>query len=120
MPMPTKILENFLVRDSSSMKDAIVLIQKNESRCVVVIGNHGKAVGVFSEGDVLRTILEGVEIHAPLRNLIRPSFRYLHSRDLGAARKLFFGGITLVPILNQEFIVEDVLTLKDVFKEELP
>ena len=117
--MLTKKLESFLVRDSSSIKDAITLIQKNESRCVVVIGNHGKAVGVFSEGDVLRAILEGVEIHAPLRNLIKPSFRYLHSRDLGAARKLFLGGITLVPILNQEFIVEDVLTLKDVFKEEL-
>jgi CBS domain-containing protein len=113
------MLESFMIRDSTSMKDAIALIQKNESRCVVVLGNHRKAVGVFSEGDVLRAILEGVDIHTPLRNLIKPSFRYLHSRDLTAARKLILDGITLVPILNQDFIVEDVLTLKDVFKNEV-
>lgn len=101
------------------MKEAIALIQKNESRCVVVIGDHRKAVGVFSEGDVLRAILNGVDVHTPLRSLIKPSFRYLHSRDLTVARTLLLGGITLVPVLSQDFIVEDVLTLNDVFKDEL-
>lgn len=101
------------------MRDAIALIQKNESRCVVVVGEHRKAVGVFSEGDVLRAILGGVDVHAPLRNLIQPSFRYLHTRDLAAARPLLLDGITLVPVVSHDFIVEDVLTLKDVFKNEL-
>ena len=99
------------------MQEAITSIQKNGSRCVVVIGPSCKVVGVFSEGDVLRAILAGTEIHAPLRNLIRPSFRYLQSRDLIAARRLLLSGISLIPVLDQEFKLQAVLTLNDVFKE---
>lgn len=99
------------------MQEAITSIQKNGSRCVVVIGQSGKVVGVFSEGDVLRAVLAGTEVHAPLRNLIKPSFRYLQSRDLAAARRLLLSGITLIPVLDQEFKLQAVLTLNDVFKE---
>jgi CBS domain-containing protein len=99
------------------MEEAIVTIQRNDSRCVVVVGNSNKVVGVFSEGDVLRAILAGNDIHVPLKRLIRPSFRYLRSRDLIAARKLFVNGITLVPIIDDDFRLREVLTLPDVFKD---
>ena len=112
-------LDNFAIRDTATMHDAIALIQKNNSRCVVVLGVERKVVGVFSEGDVLRAILNGVDVHAPLKTLIRPSFRFLRSRDLAEARRLFFGGITLVPVIDAEFRLTDVLTLRDVFQEEL-
>lgn len=117
--MAARSLENFLVRELATVKDAIELIQKNESRCVIVVNGQRKAIGVFSEGDVLRAILDGVDMHAPLRTLIKPSFRYLHSRDILAARRLFLRGITLLPILDHEFVVQDVLTLNDVFQNEL-
>jgi arabinose-5-phosphate isomerase len=112
-------LEDFSVRDGATMRDAIALIQKNNSRCVIVLGVEHKVVGVFSEGDVLRAILSGIDVHTPLKTLIKPSFRYLHKRDLVEARKLILGGITLVPVLDAEFRLVDVLTLRDVFKEEM-
>ncbi len=108
-------LEDFWIRESATMEDAIASIQKNNSRCVVVIGAERKVVGVFSEGDVLRAILAGTDVHAPLRSLMKPSFRYLHQRDIAAARKLLFGGITLVPVLDADFRLTSVLTLRDVF-----
>jgi CBS domain-containing protein len=108
-------LQDFWVRDSATMEDAITLIQKNNSRCVVVVGVSQKVVGVFSEGDVLRAVLAGTDVHTPLRALIKPSFRYLHRRDVTAARRLFMDGITLVPVLNDDFRLQDVLTLRDVF-----
>lgn len=108
-------LEDFCVRDSATMEDAIALIQKNNSRCVVVVGVGQKVVGVFSEGDVLRAILAGTDVHTPLRALIKPSFRYLRQPDATAARKLFLDGITLIPVLDVDFRLTSVLTLKDVF-----
>jgi CBS domain-containing protein len=111
-------LDDFWIRDSATMEDAIALIQKNNSRCVVVVGVQQKVVGVFSEGDVLRAILAGTDVHTPLRAIIRPSFRYLHERDIAAARKMFLGGITLVPLLDADFRLLGVLTLKDVFTDD--
>jgi CBS domain-containing protein len=112
-------LDEFSIRDSATVRDAIELIQKNNSRCVIVLGVQGKAIGAFSEGDVLRAILAGVDMHAPLKSLIKPSFRYLHKRDVAEARKLILNGITLVPVLDPEFRLIDVLTLRDVFKAEI-
>jgi CBS domain-containing protein len=111
-------LQDFWIRDSATMQDAIAAIQKNNSRCVVVVGVAQKVVGVFSEGDVLRAILAGTDIHTPLRALIKPSFRYLQQRDLAQARKLIMAGITLVPVLSEDFRLQDVLTLRDVFPAE--
>jgi CBS domain-containing protein len=111
-------LENFWVRESATMQEAIAQIQKNNSRCVVVVGAQNKVVGVFSEGDVLRAILAGTDVHTPLRSLIKPSFRYLHQRDIAAARKLLIAGIALVPVLDADFRLTDVLTLQDIFPPE--
>ena len=110
-------LDDFSIRDSATMRDAIALIQKNNCRCVIVLSVERKAIGAFSEGDVLRAILSGVDIHTPLKTLIKPSFRYLHTRDVAAARKLILNGITLVPVLDADFRLTDVLTLRDVFKD---
>ena len=110
-------LEEFWIRDSSTMQDAIAMIQRNRSRCVVVVGVQSKVVGVFSEGDVLRAILAGIDVHTPLRSLVKPSFRYMHGRDLVEARKLFLAGITLIPVLSEDFRLTDVLTIGDIFPE---
>jgi CBS domain-containing protein len=112
-------LEDFYIRDSATMEQAIAMIQKNASRCVLVVGAGQKVVGVFSEGDVLRAILTGVDVHTPLRSLIKPSFHYLHTRDMVAARKLLLAGITLIPVLDDDFRLQSVLTLRDVFKDEI-
>lgn len=97
------------------MEQAIALIQKNASRCVLVVNADRKVVGVFSEGDVLRAILAGTEVHTPLRSLIKPSFRYLLTRDLAQARRLILDGITLIPVLDKQFHLESVITMADVF-----
>jgi CBS domain-containing protein len=98
------------------MEDAIAMIQRNNSRCVVVIGTGQKVVGVFSEGDVLRAILAKIDVHTPLRSLIKPSFRYLRTRDLAAARKLLIHGIALVPVIDEEFRLQSVILLEHVLE----
>ena|ERR1039457_2167027 len=109
-----KNLEDYWICDSATMEDAIALIQKNNSRCVVVVGIERKVVGVFSEGDVLRAILAGIDVHTPLRSLLKPSFHYLRTRDLAAARKLLVSGFSLVPVISDDFHLQSVLLLEDV------
>src|SRR3989338_5525400 len=110
-------LDNFCIHESATMEEAIAAIQKNNCRCVVVVGSNQKVVGVFSEGDVLRAILAGTDIHIPLRSLVKPSFYYLRSRDVPAARKWLASGITLVPVLNDDFQLLSVITVRDAFGE---
>jgi CBS domain-containing protein len=112
-------LRQFTVHQQSTMEDAIALIQTNDSRCVVVVRDDEKVVGVFSEGDVLRALLGGADIRTPLSKLTKPSFRYLKTRDLAAARKLLLSGFPLIPIIDDDFYLHDVVVLADAFKDEV-
>jgi CBS domain-containing protein len=108
-------LDKYCVRDSATMLEAVAAIQTNNSRCVVVVNEAGKIVGVFSEGDVLRALLAGVDVHTPLRSLVKPSFRHLRTRDLDAARELIISGLTLIPVISDDHRLESVITIKDIF-----
>ena len=46
---------------------------------------------------------------------MRPSFTFFTSRDLDAARPLFLDGMTLIPVVDEEFRLSSVITLNDVF-----
>lgn len=109
----TRPLEDFCVSEHGTMEDAITVIQKNESRCAIVCGAEGKVVGVFSEGDVLRALLRGSTVASPLSRLMRPSFVYLRSYDMAAAREHFLRGLPLLPILDDEFRLRGVITVVD-------
>lgn len=107
-------LEKYCIRESATMKDAIATIQNSDDRCAVIVNDIGKVVGVFSEGDVLRAILSGIDVHTPLRGLIKPSFRYLKSRDLDAARQLIVFGLPLIPVLDDGHRLQSVITVRDI------
>ena len=108
-------LNQYCVDEGSIIKEAIAVIQGNLSRCVIVINQKKKVLGVFSEGDVLRAILQDIDVHTPLKRVMKPSFYYLNERDLDKAHALVKKhGITLIPVIDANFILKDVITIFDV------
>lgn len=108
-------LELFCVDENNTIKDAIVAIQANHSRCIIVLNAKKKVVGVFSEGDVLKVILADTDIHAPLSRIIKPSFHYLNDKDMLKAYELVKKySITLIPVVDKDFNLEDIITIFDI------
>jgi len=92
-----KELYTYTIGNKSTIKEAITTIQNSFSRCVVVLNDKKKVVGVFSEGDVLRAILNEISLYTPLNKVLKPSFRYLNNSDVNEAYVLIKKhGITLI------------------------
>ena len=107
-------LKYYTVESSGTLLNAAEAIARNKSRCVVVI-DHDKAVGVISEGDLVRALLRGTDIYSPMLPFIHHGFVFLGDRDFGRALSLFqTHGISLIPILDEMLKLTDVLTLSDV------
>jgi CBS domain-containing protein len=107
-------LNYYTVESSGTLLNAVEAIARNKSRCVVVI-EHDKAVGVISEGDLVRALLRGTDIYSPMYPFINHGFVFLSDRDFGRALMLFqTHGISLIPILDEMLKLTDVLTLSDV------
>ena len=109
---------DFVVSGNATLLDAVQRIQRNHSRAVLVaevVDEGEKIIGVISEGDVMRALLRGVDVHAPLEAFVRHDFKFLRKRELGAAMELIRKfGITMVPVVDEKFYLQDVVTLKDV------
>ena len=96
--------------------DAIQAIKENQNRCIIVKSKE-KVVGVISEGDILRALLQGVDIHSPMQNWISHDFKFLSSLDYQQALDLMSKhGISMIPILDKNFLLLDVITLVDLLQ----
>lgn len=110
-------LTDFTIAPDATLIDAVAKMNKNRSRTVMVI-EHGKLTGLISEGDVMRALLRGVDTFTPAREVANRSFRFLTSKDHGAAFRLFqehaFG---LVPVVDADFHLVDVITLEELLAQ---
>lgn len=110
-------LQSLIVPTSARLIDAVQVIKDNKSRCAVVVDGR-KVAGVISEGDIMRALLHGVDVHAPLSDWMNHGFKFLSERDLQAALVLMRKhGITLVPVLDADFGLADVVTVTDVLEQ---
>jgi CBS domain-containing protein len=107
-------LRYFTVDARGRLLDAAEAIARNRSRCVIVV-DDGKVTGVISEGDLVRALLSGSDIRAPLESFVQVGFKFLETRDLTRALDLMRKhGISLVPVVNESFGLSDVITLAEV------
>lgn len=110
-------LSQYTIESSGTLLDAAQAIAANRSRCVIVM-NGGKAVGVISEGDLVRALLRGTDIYSPMQPFIHHGISFLPKRDMTQALELFrTRGISLIPILNDELGLEDVITLQQLLSQ---
>lgn len=109
---------DFLIFENQTIEEAIEIIQNNESRCVILTGNKNKIIGTISEGDILRSLLRGVNIKSLAKNIVNLNFSYLietyEKKDLEI---LFKKGITLIPIISNERKIIDIISYLDYFDE---
>jgi CBS domain-containing protein len=111
----------YIVSSSATVIEAVAAIQRSTARCVAVLNEKDMVVGVFSEGDVMRALLHGADVHAPIQRLIAGSFVFLKERDLRRAYELMRDrGITFVPVVNDTFQLVDIVTLRDVLAASSP
>lgn len=102
---------------SARIIDAALAIRRNRHRCVIAVSDD-VAVGVLSEGDIMRALLNGVDVHAPIEGWISRSFKFLRTKDKAAAFALMRKhGITLVPVLDEGFHLVDAITLIDMLQD---
>ncbi|MBT3627645.1 MAG: CBS domain-containing protein [Rhodospirillaceae bacterium] len=104
---------DYIVAQNATLLDAAEVIEHTHSRSAVVVEGE-KVVGVISEGDILRALLRGVGVHAPLADFVNHSFKHLNAPDPVRALELFkHFGIAMVPVLDKEFRLIGVVTLHE-------
>ena len=81
-----------------------------------MVDEEDKVLGIVSQGDIIRALISGKSLFTQVKNIIRPNFYYLTSRDLQKAYALFRKHhITLLPIVDNDFHIVEVINMNDIY-----
>lgn len=69
-------IKELLLTDSANLKDALALIDTNAQGICFVVNPQKKLVGLLTDGDIRRAILNGVKLEAPVKEIMQKQFTF--------------------------------------------
>lgn len=107
--------QEIVIKPETSIRNALQVIDQQAMHAAVVTLECNELVGLVSDGDVRRAILDGVDLESPVRrimnrNPIRASYKLANDefKKLMQEKK-----ILLLPIVNDEGKLVDIKTLHE-------
>lgn len=95
-------MKNFTIKKSSTIKSALEKIDSNGEGIVCIEDDMGKIIGVATDGDIRRRLLEGVTIDQSIDLCINESFIFALNEDSREVLlKLLDNGAKAIPILDK-------------------
>lgn len=105
------------VHKSYTIKETIDIIDDTHDRVALVVNDEEKVIGTVSQGDIIRALSSGKNIYSRIDGIIQPGFLYLSSRNMEKAYSIFRKKkITLLPVVDSEYNLTDVITLEDIYQ----
>lgn len=100
----------YVVSSGATLEEAMLQIDENAHRSVVVVEGR-KALGVLSDGDVRKAILDRRLLSTPVRDVMNVNFISLARDRVADAAQIFARGyIFVIPVVDGEMALVDILT----------
>ena len=113
-------MKEYFIKPDCNVKDSFNKMDKTGTKTLIVTDVNGKLLGVLSGGDIRRSILNNNNFGREIHEIMNKSPYYVYENyDVNEIKKeILTREIQLVPVVDDNKKVIDVLFLKDVFSEE--
>ncbi len=101
----------------TEVREAIQMMRQNNTGCVIVCDDQGRAVGIFTERDVLRRVIgERVEMDSPIKDVLTAELASVTDSDSVtlAIRLLHERGLRHLPVLDDDRVPVGVVSVRGV------
>lgn len=103
----------------STVRDAISLMQQNKVGCVLICDPTGRAVGIFTERDVLRRVIgEHVAQDSPIKEVMSKNLASVKEADpiTDAFKLLHTRGLRHLPVVDESGRPTGVVSVKRIME----
>jgi mannose-1-phosphate guanylyltransferase/mannose-6-phosphate isomerase len=109
-------IKDYCIYEGDTIHEAMLAIRKSKTRCVCVLNESQRVIGVISQGDILKLLLDGVNQYSHVKNYAITNFVYLNELDYEKAWKLMRHDLyTLIPVIDKSFRLIEVISISDVY-----
>ena len=112
-------IEDIVIPFDSTLIESANIINQAKTRACVVVENDYKVVGILSEGDILRAILNDINLKSEIKFFINTNFYFLEETESNPRKikELFhLENVNLIPIVDKNMHLVNVLTLNNYLK----
>lgn len=99
------IIEKYLIKPQSTMRDAIKQLNKTGRKCLIVSESDNVLKGTLSDGDIRKAILKGYSIDGIINKIYNKNSKYLFLKNLDKKKiKEIFSKfhLDLIPVVNKK------------------
>ena len=113
-------LKRHLLSENSTLHDVLVRLNEGISGIACIVNDEEVLVGIFTDGDIRRTILGGAELSAPACEFMNRNFIFGTSKmDRKFILSLLNERVRHLPILNENGCPVEIITWADIWKMPL-
>ncbi|MCB2299660.1 nucleotidyltransferase family protein [Clostridium tagluense] len=113
-------IDKYCIGASSTIKEAMVVIDKNLTGGALVVNENNELVGTITDGDIRRAILKGTSINEGIENTYFKNFKFVteeHSKKK-AKEYMLSNKIRQVPVIDKDKKLIDLYFLDDIISYE--
>ena len=111
----------YIIPTDTSIKEALALLESNDTQTLFVTDGDGRMKGSLSDGDVRRGMLAGAGIDDPVSDVMHKDFKFLTQSgfDVSLIRSYREKRIFLIPVLDRDGRIVDTVNLLK-YRSRLP
>jgi dTDP-glucose pyrophosphorylase/glutaredoxin len=109
-------IDNYCIDASSTIKEAMKVIDKNLTGGALVVNENNELVGTITDGDIRRAILRGLSINEGIEGAYFKNFKFVteqHSKKK-AKEYMLKNKIRQVPVIDKDKKLTDLYFLDDI------
>lgn len=112
-------MASVLVRTNTSVKECMAVIGEGRIRMAVVVDESNALLGVVTDGDIRRGLLEGLSLDEDVSKVMNAKPVTIQGDESKAAITKIFKTkkILALPVVSQEGVVKKIITLEDILGE---
>jgi CBS domain-containing protein len=100
----------FTANQNISLNEAMILIENNQHRSLIVVNDKNVVVGTISDGDIRKALLGGRLLITKIKDLMNLNFISLREYNKSKAKKIFEEThIFLIPVLDNDGKLVDII-----------
>lgn len=100
-------MKNFTIKKTNTIKEALKKIESNSEGIICIVDDSNEVIGVATDGDIRRKLLEGISLEQPIEICRNESYVYATNEDSREGLlKLLDNGAKAIPVIdkNKKFI----------------
>ena len=114
-------MKDLIILPDITIKQAFRAISKTGEKCLIIVDKNKRLLGTLSDGDLRKAILRGSRVSDPIEGIYRekPTVFLAGEYSKNEVKETFLKNkFDLIPIVNHENIVVDVLLWRETFSND--